>query len=275
MSNIRTDWQFSRAQRIAIYVLLFIILFLQLLRYLIRQYIPESDWKESKMTTYRSLIHELRTQNTQALHPFFFDPNTISEDSLLKMGLRPRLVQTWMNYRNKGGHFYTREGVERIYGMRKEEYRQLYAFIKIPGKNQPGECKLKLVELNSADTSSLIALPGIGSFLAGQIVAYRQKLGGYFSPSQLQEVYGMRKEVWLKVKDFFIVNRKKIHPLNLNQATGDELNRHPYLRGEVATAICVFRRQKNYHLDSVQQLREIELINEELFRKIAPYLSVN
>jgi len=85
----------------------------------------------------------------------------------------------------------------------------------------------------------------------------------------------MRKEVWLKVKDFFVVNRKKIQPLNLNHATGDELNRHPYLHGEVATAICVLRRQKNYHLDSVQQLREIELINGELFRKIAPYLSVH
>jgi DNA uptake protein ComE-like DNA-binding protein len=46
------------------------------------------------------------------------------------------------------------------------------------------------------------------------------------------------------------------------------------LKGDIAKAIADFRKAKNYHIDNLQQLKEIQLINEEIFRKIAPYLSI-
>ena len=60
--------------------------------------------------------------------------------------------------------------------------------------------------------------------------------------------------------------------INLNEATFLEIHAHPYLRGELAKDIVDLRKQKNYHFENLLQLKEIELLDEKLFRKIAPYI---
>ncbi len=52
------------------------------------------------------------------------------------------------------------------------------------------------IDINTADTTALIALPGIGSKLAGRIVSFRDKLGGFNSVNQISEVYGLRDSVF-------------------------------------------------------------------------------
>ena len=47
------------------------------------------------------------------------------------------------------------------------------------------------VELNSADSAALDALPGIGPYYARQILAYRERLGFYADISQLLDIRGM------------------------------------------------------------------------------------
>jgi DNA uptake protein ComE-like DNA-binding protein len=44
------------------------------------------------------------------------------------------------------------------------------------------------VDINSADTSAFIALPGIGSKLAARIVNFRDKLGGFYSIEQVKNI---------------------------------------------------------------------------------------
>ena len=49
-----------------------------------------------------------------------------------------------------------------------------------------------LVELNTADTTILKKVPGIGSTFARRIIKYRELLGGFYDVSQLAEVYDIR-----------------------------------------------------------------------------------
>jgi competence ComEA-like helix-hairpin-helix protein len=214
----------------------------------------------------------------QKLTPFMFDPNTLDEAGFLKLGLRDKLVATLLNYRNKGGKFYNKESLKRIYGLHPEEYAQLEPYINIPGsynsKSTNNTKTAVTVELNRADTSQLVMLNGIGSKLAMNIVKYRTQLGGYVRLEQLNEVYGISPETYQKIKGNCKVDQSMVKKLNLNEATFAELNLHPYLKGEIAKSIADFRKSKNYHIDNIHQLKEIQLINDEIFRKIAPYLIV-
>lgn len=68
--------------------------------------------------------------------PFFFDPNTITLDSLCMLGLTPRQAQTILNYRNKGGRFRRPEDFSRMYVVSEELYLRVKPFIAIASESQ-------------------------------------------------------------------------------------------------------------------------------------------
>ena len=210
------------------------------------------------------------------LTPFSFDPNTLDSAGFKKIGLRDKLIHTIINYRNKGGRFYNNESLKRIYGLHEDEYNQLEPYISITSNNHFEQRKKEAisVELNSADTALLVKLRGIGSKLSMNIIQYRNQIGGFARTEQLKEVYGISDETFDMIKSSVHINASLIRKINLNEATYNEINMHPYLRGEIARAIVDFRKKKNYHLDNIAQLKEIELINDEIFRKIAPYITI-
>jgi competence protein ComEA len=55
------------------------------------------------------------------------------------------------------------------------------------------------VDINTADTTAFIALPGIGSKLAGRIVSFREKLGGFDSIGQIRKIYGLQDSVFVRL----------------------------------------------------------------------------
>ena len=213
-----------------------------------------------------------------SLTPFKFDPNTLDEEGFKRLGLRPKLISTLLNYRNKGGKFYNKESLKRIYGLHPDEYSQLEPYIDIAGSgSEKFDSKPKTsvrAELNSADTALLVQLNGIGSKTALNIVQYREKLGGFASVNQLQEVFGISPENFARIKPNCSVNPSLIKKINLSEATFAEINAHPYLKGEIAKAITDLRKAKSYQLKNLNELKENPLISDEIFRKIAPYLTI-
>lgn len=210
------------------------------------------------------------------LTPFNFNPNELDSIGFIRLGLRSKLTHTILNYRNKGGHFYNRAGFKKMYGLHEDEYKQLEEYISIPASNQfqykPKE--VVSIELNSADTMQLNKLRGIGNKLSMNIVKYRTELGGFARVEQLKEVWGISIETYDMIKGNCHVNTKAIKKINLNEATLAEINVHPYLKGEIAKSIVNYRKEHHYKIDNLSQIKEIELINDELFRKIAPYLKL-
>ena len=71
-----------------------------------------------------------------------------------------------------------------------------------------------LVDVNSADTTELKKIPGIGSGIAGSIVRYRERLGGFYALSQLEEV----KHVTPKLLEWFKLGNDSIQKLKINKA---------------------------------------------------------
>lgn len=135
-------------------------------------------------------------------------------------------------------------------------------------KLKPGET----IELNIADSATLTRIHGIGPSFARRIVAYRKKLGGFVSKEQLKEVYGLDAEKYTEINDEVKVDASRVRKININAIQFEQLRHFPYLSYKQANAIIQYRVQHgNYY--SPGDMRDIELLNDEILSKIAPYIT--
>jgi competence ComEA-like helix-hairpin-helix protein len=131
--------------------------------------------------------------------------------------------------------------------------------------------KIDIIEINSGDTTAFIALPGIGSRLAARIITFRDKLGGFYSVDQVKELYGLPDSTFQLIKPYLTVNAKLVRKININTVTKDELKLHPYIRWQLAAMIIDYRNQHG-PFATIDDLKKMQQITEEVFSKIVPYL---
>lgn len=130
------------------------------------------------------------------------------------------------------------------------------------------------VELNTADTTLLKQLRGIGSGYAKMIVNYRTKLGGFYSKEQLLEVYRFPAETYAKIEHQLWVDTTYIQKIPINQFTIDQLKRHPYIRYFQAKSLYDNRLNKpEQRYNALDDLVEDRDVTPQFIAKIAPYLS--
>ncbi len=129
-----------------------------------------------------------------------------------------------------------------------------------------------IVELNTADTTTLKKVPGIGSAFANRIVNYRKILGGYHSVSQLSEVYGIDEERYITLQPWFSADASQIVRIEINKIAQDSLQRHPYINYSQARIIIQLRRQKG-KLTGWENLQLLKEFTEEDISKLKPYIS--
>lgn len=201
--------------------------------------------------------HTPKNEISAVLQPF--DPNTADSVLLRQLGLPVYIVRNILKYRAKGGVFRSPESFSRIYGLKEEVYQKLKPYITIAPLVSVSHVRtdtfrqLKdtipyipkyeegtIVDLNKADTSILKRIPGIGSTLARMIVVYRQRLGGFYDVSQLQEVPHVRVEL----NKWFVVTPAGLHKIQVNSASLDKLRSHPYMDFYKAKAIMEYRRKR-------------------------------
>jgi competence ComEA-like helix-hairpin-helix protein len=127
------------------------------------------------------------------------------------------------------------------------------------------------VKINSADTTGFKSLKGIGSYYSSKIVKYRKALGGFTSVEQLKEVYGILPEVIDQNVNRLIVDSINIVKVNINTCDIADLKRHPYISWNIANSIVQIRRSQEPY-KTVEEIKKSDLVNDEIYRKIAPYL---
>ena len=221
---------------------------------------------------------------------FYFDPNTISAAGWQKLGVRDKTIVTIQNYLAKGGRFHKPEDIGKIWGLPAADQQRLMPYVSIKNtidKNISFEKKEgpkpishsypsktnRLIDVNFADTADYISLPGIGSKLSQRIIAFRNKLGGFYSVTQVGETYLLPDSVFQKIKSRLTISDTTVKHININLASVDEMKSHPYLRYTLANAIFQYRSQHG-NFNSVGEIKKIIVITGEVYDKIAPYLSV-
>ncbi|HEU4904005.1 MAG TPA: helix-hairpin-helix domain-containing protein, partial [Flavisolibacter sp.] len=185
---------------------------------------------------------------------FEFDPNTASFQDWQRLGLNERTSKTIQNYVNKGGRFYKPQDLQKIWGMPEGFYDRVKDYVVITSVQKPAytrydnskpktereERKPVVVNINEADTAAFIALPGIGSKLSARIVAFREKLGGFYSVEQVGETYGLPDSTFQLIKGRLQIGAEEVRKLNVNTVTKEELKVHPYIRWNLANAIVEY-----------------------------------
>ena len=223
---------------------------------------------------------------------FYFDPNTITGSEWKRLGLRDKTIKTIENYRSKGGRFYKPEDLQRIYGLHDDEYERLKPFIKIESNTskpnddlvsskskdelQPAKtyaARYSIIDVNIADTSAFISLPGIGSKLAARIVTFREKLGGFYSVEQIGETYGLPDSTFQKIKQWLKLDNISVKKININTATIDELKAHPYIKYSLANPIVAYRNEHG-SFSKIEDIKKVMAVTDDIFKKIAPYITL-
>ncbi len=195
----------------------------------------------------RNLRYKKYEKPTRTIETFPFDPNTADSATLLRLGLAPWQISNMMKYRKKNGEWRSPDDFSRLYGLSKEDFVRLRPYIRISKGLTEKENQRKsasadstrinfphiekyaegtLVDLNVCDTTELKKIPGIGSYYAGKICRYRERLGGFLNASQIREVEGLPENIerW-----FVVQSNAPVRRLNVNKASFKELARHPYL----------------------------------------------
>lgn len=129
-----------------------------------------------------------------------------------------------------------------------------------------------VVEINSADTTVLKGVPGIGSTFANRIVKYRNLLGGFCHIEQLKEVYGIDEAKYELLKDWFSVDTAKISKIQINILSAKELAAHPYISFSQAEVMLKLRKRKG-EIKSWDELRFLEEFQEDDYIRLCSYIS--
>lgn len=223
----------------------------------------------------------------QTTELFAFDPNTADSTQLLRLGLKPWQVRNVYKYRSAGGVFRRKQDFAKLYGLTAGEYKRLEPYISITADYQPASERVEAtpkpvrdtlmypkkigknerVVLNTADTTVLRTVPGIGVYFAHEIVKHGKWLGGYVSVDQLDEIDGFPQQS----KAYFVVENPQPKKLNLNRLTLNELKRHPYISFYQAKAIVDYRRLRG-PLRSLQDLQLLPDFTPEKIARLEPYV---
>ena len=307
--NLKELFSFTRNERIAVAVLMIILLFVFLYPNLATTTKTDDDgFEEFKalVDEFEKDAIEIKSQNnltkqentiTQKksqpkFETFDFDPNTADENTFIRLGFSQKQAAAIINYRSKGAKFKTAADFKKVYVVSDENFARLQTHIKIaptanlqpeatekPNTEKPNTAKENttkiqntvFVEINSADTTELKKLKGIGSYYARQIVDYRNKLGGFASIEQLKEIRGIDAERFALFENQAKANASLIQKLNINNCTLKELAQHPYIGTYIARGIEQYRNIAG-KIENIQQLVKEKIITPEQAEKLNDYI---
>jgi len=211
---------------------------------------------------------------------FSFNPNKISADDWILLGLTKKNALTIQKYLSKGGTFRNKEDLKKIYGVPENLIESIMPYAVFDAKplnsqnkveKIPTEKKSIHLDLNVADSTALTLLPGIGEKLASRIIKYRNKLGGFVKLNQLLEVYGLKDSVLNIISPMLFLDPNfPINKININTVDYPTLSKHPYASFSFAKIIIAYRKSHG-RINGVDEFYNIAGIPRENLDKLIPY----
>ena len=291
--SLDKSFNFNKGHRRAVIILSVLVLGLILYRYYLR-ITPENNFNnkgaivqvESFIAAQDSITKSGHTKKKKTfrrnkvivkLHPF--NPNVMSTDGLLEIGLSRKQANTIQNYLLAGGEFVYKEDLKKIYCISDEDYYRLEPYILLDERptnykeTKPEDEVIVTIELNSAQAEDLLSVRGIGPYIAKNIIKYRDKLGGYYSISQLREVYGIDSAKYDGISYYFEINTDSVRRTDLNTTNYYKLQQHPYITKNIAFEISNHAKYE-MPFKAVEELKELNTINDSVYQKIYHYFVV-
>jgi competence protein ComEA len=202
---------------------------------------------------------------------FAFNPNHLPDAQWKKLGLIDQQIKVIKNYEAKGGRFYNKQDLKKIYVITADDYNRLQAYISLPDKADYQAKTFTIVDINTADSAKLTQIRGIGGGFATRIIRYRDRLGGFYKKEQLMEVWGVDSLMYQDIAPQLKIDAGKITKININKISLNNFTVFPYLTYKQKNALVAYRDEHGDY-SRLADLLNIPIIDEGILRKIEPYI---
>ena len=145
----------------------------------------------------------------------------------------------------------------------------LIPYSRLSDTTQTVSPKPLVIELNSADSTALVSIRGIGPYYASKILRYREQLGGFHAPRQLKEMKFQYLNNIDSLLPHFSVNPALIRKKELDTMSFKSVLHHPYLVYEDVQLI--FNAKRKYGKINYSILESQKVLPLFKLKKIKPY----
>lgn len=245
-TNIRNYLYFSKTQKNGFVIVVCLILLTFFLSNILSDYLssPGTDFSkfkeevmafeaETKRLAKNNFESNLSVEEPKEIKPFFFDPNKVTKEGLIKLGIKPTVANTFIKYRNTGAKFYKKEDIKKVYGITDKDFVRLAPFIqynqkkyKLPTVKQPKVFEQPLAKSitpfafnpNNASKETLLNL-GLSEKVAQTVINFRTKGGQFWKKQDFKKIYGLTAKDYLALAPYIEItptNTKIVENTNTN-----------------------------------------------------------
>lgn len=298
-SSLKDFFNISATEQRGIMILIFLIVFVQTLRFVFP--LVAGDQHEMTDAEAEALIM-MEIKEKQKVSPasdqiksnpeilagkcFLFNPNSMRIEDWQRLGFSKKQAESAIKYTERGGRFLCKKDLKKLFFISENDYTRLERWIQLPdeitensnqvSKNLSSISKKATakfpVELNTADSTRLMDIRGVGPYWAGRIIRQRKRMGGFYLTNQLLEMKGFSDSIFQQIKPFVIADSTKIIKILINTVSRDTLQKHPYCWYGVGNSIVNFRT-KHGPFRGPADLRKILSLKPAQLEKLLPYLS--
>jgi DNA uptake protein ComE-like DNA-binding protein len=292
--NKVTDYfKFTREQRTGIVILFGIIVILQLVYFFVDFNVVEIEYPDKqKWLSVQSQIDAEKQANHNNIPKIYpFNPNFISDYKGYKLGMSVQEIDRLLVFRKNNKFVNSVKEFQNVTKVSDSLLNAIAPFFKFPDwvnhnkeykgyKNSSNTAftnkgKIVLIDINQATKEDLIKIYGIGEAISIRILTQKEKLGGFVSMEQLNDIWGLSADLIADLNTHFaILKLPDLYKIDVNSASLKELSQFFYFKYDLARQIVKYRSM-NGNFENIEDLIKIKGFPVEKAKIIGLYLDFN
>ena len=289
-NTLKSYFKYTSSQRKGIFLLLFLIIVFQLV-YFFGDFkwlqTIENNKEKQQWLSLQSQIDEAKQEkqdDTPKIYPF--NPNFITDFKGYKLGMSTQEIDRLIEFRKTNKYVNSAQEFQAVTKVSDSLLNSISPFFKFPDwvtnkkefksfskQNFDKKGKTVVLDINQATKEDLKKVYGIGDGLSDRILKEKEKLGGFVTMNQMNDVWGLSPEVIVKLNEQFkIATLPNIKKININSASIKELMQFPYFsKYQLAKSIVTYRSM-NGEIKNIEDLTKIKDFPVEKANIIVLYL---
>lgn len=231
-----------------------------------------------------SLKYKQSLDNQRVIYPF--NPNFITDYKGYTLEMTIEEIDRLLEFRSKDQWINSKAQFQAVTQVSDEWMAKYSQYFKFPDWVMAAEARKSKStnktslsyadkkDLNSVTESDLIEVSGIGETLAGRILNYREKLGGFVDIIQLKDVYGLKADVISNLEATIALKQPvEVEKQDINTISVLDLSELPYFDYELSRSIVNFIKLRQ-GIKSFEELSKIEGFPNYKLDRIQLYLEI-